>query len=157
MGIGNMGKRGPKPTPTAILSMRGSWRASARSGEPEATEGVPECPRWLREIDTFAAEVWEELIPLLVAQKTIAEIDATAVTMFCQSYSLWKRSTELAECCEPGSLERERLRREANNALVHVHKFARCFGLTPADRAGLKVEKNEQTQDTKARFFFGSN
>lgn len=38
-----MGKRGPKPTPTAILKVRGSWRAKARekAGEvrPEPIEG----------------------------------------------------------------------------------------------------------------------
>jgi hypothetical protein len=29
-----MGKRGPKPTPTKILSMRGSWRAKRKPGFP---------------------------------------------------------------------------------------------------------------------------
>ena len=40
-----MGARGPAPTPTAILDMRGSWRAKTRAGEPQPQRGSPTAPR----------------------------------------------------------------------------------------------------------------
>ena len=44
-----MGKRGPKPTPTAVLKLRGSTLVSKRREalEVQGPEGVPDCPDWL--------------------------------------------------------------------------------------------------------------
>ena len=42
-----MGQRGPKPTPTRILKLKGSWRANLNRDEPEAPDGCPSCPTWL--------------------------------------------------------------------------------------------------------------
>jgi len=35
-----MAKRGPPPTPTKILKMRGSWRADGRGEEPEPSNEI---------------------------------------------------------------------------------------------------------------------
>ena len=45
-----MGARGPKPTPTATLKLRGSWLAKKREreGEPLPAPGKPNCPRELK-------------------------------------------------------------------------------------------------------------
>jgi P27 family predicted phage terminase small subunit len=45
-----MGARGPAPTPTAILDIRGSWRAKTRAGEPQPQRGAPTAPRSLSKI-----------------------------------------------------------------------------------------------------------
>ncbi len=37
-----MGKRGPHPTPTAILKMRGSWLVNGRKGEVQGPRGRPD-------------------------------------------------------------------------------------------------------------------
>lgn len=150
-----MGNRGPKPVPTPILEARGSWRAN-RPTEPPAAAGVPQCPKWLADADPFAAEIWADVIPLLLNQKTLAAIDGMTVAGLCQSYSVWRRSAELAECTDPGSLEWSRLRSAANQALMQVLRLSQRFGLTPADRAGLHVEKKEAPEEAgKSRFFAG--
>lgn len=51
-----MGKRGPRPTPTRILELRGSWRAKKRPGEPKPA-GVPQCPDWLSAEGKSAFEI----------------------------------------------------------------------------------------------------
>jgi phage terminase small subunit len=64
----------------------------------------------------------------------------------------------LAECAEAGTLEWRRLRSAANEALSQVLRLSQRFGLTPADRAGLHVEKEDKPQESgKSRFFFGAN
>lgn len=151
-----MGKRGPKPVPTKILEARGSWRAN-RPEEPDAAPGVPQCPGWLAEFDPFAAEVWRDVMPLLVAQGTVAQIDWLALASLCQNFSLWRRSAELVECAEPGTPEWRRLYSTANQALGQVLRLSSRFGLTPADRAGLHVEKEDKPKESgKSRFFFGA-
>lgn len=42
-----MGRRGPPPTPKAILALRGSWRAKENAGQPIVTPGRPSCPKHL--------------------------------------------------------------------------------------------------------------
>jgi phage terminase small subunit len=150
-----MGKRGPKPVPTAILKARGSWRAD-RPGEPEAL-GLPSCPAWLASSDPFAAEVWDDVLPLLVAQRTVAEIDWLALAILCQQFSIWRRCSELAEVADCESMACHRLRSQANAALAQVLRLSQRFGLTPADRAGMKVEGESPKADGKTRFFASVN
>jgi hypothetical protein len=42
-----MGKRGPPPTPTPILQLRGSWRGKLNRDEPQPEPVAPEKPSWL--------------------------------------------------------------------------------------------------------------
>lgn len=152
-----MGKRGPKPVPSKILAARGSWRAD-RPGEPDAAPGLPVCPTWLAAFDPFAVEVWHDVLPMLVAQETVAKIDWLAVAGLCENFSVWRRTAELAECAEPGTMEWRRLRSAANEALMQVLRLSRCFGLTPADRAGLHVDQEGESPDSgKSKFFYGAN
>ena len=48
-----MGKRGPKPKPTAMLKLSGSkWVNETRSGrdkEPAVEAAMPKCPTWLKD------------------------------------------------------------------------------------------------------------
>ncbi len=104
--------------------------------------------------DAFAAEVWADVVPLLVAQKTIATIDNYAVAMLCQSYSVWRRSSELAEIADAGTIEWQRLRSAANASMTQVLRLSQRFGLTPSDRVGLATGGPDEKKDTgKARFF----
>ena len=127
--------------------------------QPVSIDKPPDPPKWLAKSDPYAIEVWRDVVPLLVAQKTIAEIDWLAVAGLCSSFSLWRRSCELAECVEVATIEWSRLRSTANNALMQVLRFSQRFGLTPADRAGLHVKRDEKDKDkaSKSRFFIGNN
>ena len=62
-----MGKRGPRPTPTAVLRARGSRRADRNPDrlEPEPPPGPPECPAWL---NADAKVVWDQMVALLSEQ-----------------------------------------------------------------------------------------
>lgn len=74
-----MGKRGPRPTPTAVLKLRGSWRAKNNPDEPRA-EGEPEKPADLSE---EAGKVWDRVVPLLLEMRVLGTIDGNLVVRYC--------------------------------------------------------------------------
>jgi phage terminase small subunit len=51
-----MGKRGPQPTPTKILQLRGSWRAKKRPANVSQTPLKSHAPAWL---DAEAKKIWK--------------------------------------------------------------------------------------------------
>jgi transposase len=78
-----MGTRGPPPTPTNILAMRGSWRSKRNPHEPHPEPGRPRCPRWL---DKQAKAAWKQLAPQLDRMGVLAKVDGNALARYCQ---LW--------------------------------------------------------------------
>ena len=82
-----MGQRGPKPTPTAILKLKGTDRADRTRNEPTPGPGVPRCPSWL---DDQAKHAWRQLVPQLVAMRVLAAVDRNALARYCTLWSRWK-------------------------------------------------------------------
>ena len=86
-----MGKRGPKPTPTAILKLRGSRRANLRKGEPQPERKRPVCPRWL---DATAKACWKDIVPQLHTMGVLMKIDANAIVRYCVLWSRWMKAEQ---------------------------------------------------------------
>src|SRR5438128_161686 len=82
-----MGRRGPKPTPTNVLKLRGTARASPTRNEPPPGPRVPRCPGWL---DDQAKHCWRQLVPELVAMRVLAVVDRNALARYCTLWSRWK-------------------------------------------------------------------
>jgi P27 family predicted phage terminase small subunit len=82
-----MGKRGPKPTPTALLKLRGTFRKHRSKGEPDAGDSIPQCPDWL---DEQAKHAWEQVVPQLASMGVLAEIDCNALARYVTFWSRWK-------------------------------------------------------------------
>ena len=148
-----MGKRGPKKTPTAILRARGSWLAMTRPNEPQAL-GLPTCPKELTEAEK---KIWHWVVPKLVAQGTASEIDQPMIAAYCRYEAAVRECADLLTVAEAGTIERARIVNEMNQAMNHVEKLSARFGLTPADRAGLKVEDAAPEKSDAARFFEEAN
>lgn len=146
-----MGRRGPRPTPSKILKARGSWRATGREGEPEAT-GAPVCPTFL---DDTAKEVWAETCDELDRMGILASADKWTLAAYCVACSQLARTTaELAT----DTLTTETQRGSASNPLVTIQhkaiekiaKLASHFGLSPSARVGLRVDSNKSGSDDGA-------
>ena len=142
-----MGKRGPPPTPTSVLKLRGSWRASRREGEPEAS-GSPSRPEWLT---PAAAELWELVVPALEALGVLGASDGFALARYCALYAEWiecgeaiaRQGTFIQERDKRGKLKP--LRKNPRIALrqelgAELGRLEREFGLTPAARVGVRAE-----------------
>ena len=77
-----MGLRGPKPTPTAILRLRGSWRGNRNPNEPYVKPRAPQIPTDVRQ-DPDALRVWRRVVPKLAAMDLIGSIDGEAIANYC--------------------------------------------------------------------------
>ena len=142
-----MGKRGPPPTPTPILQLRGSWRAGQRRDEPQPAQGPPEKPAWL---DDYASQAWDQLVPILERMRVLTEADGKALALLCTTWARWRRCEEfVADKGEvypikdadgkvrelrrfPQAIASESLGRALNRYLGE-------FGLTPSARTRIQV------------------
>ena len=84
-----MGLRGPPPTPTPILKLRGSKRVTRRRERAEAQgpAGRPDCPDWLSEP---ARAKWHEVVPKLELMRVLTTIDEDVVAQYCHDWTLWR-------------------------------------------------------------------
>lgn len=165
-----MGRRGPPATPTAILELRGSWRAAARKKlEPKAESGRPDKPSWL---SPAAAEAWDEVLADLEQLKVLTTVDGRTLVRYC---TLWVRWREAEEALTMGNTmsvpilagkkkkkvvvgQRIVVRPEvriADSLSAQLLRIEQEFGLTPAARARLavKVEEGKKKRgEDKSRF-----
>ncbi len=145
-----MGRRGPQKTPTKVLNMRGSWRGKAREDEPEAPQGRPRCPAWLRR---EAKNAWARLIPQLDEMGVLGMCDRNALARYCQMYAKWRVAEEFVAAHTEGvfvvrngdgSVKEVREYPQVAQAIRYGEQLLRLereFGLTAAARASLAVEK----------------
>jgi P27 family predicted phage terminase small subunit len=159
-----MGARGPAPTPTAVLQLRGSWRANARKGEPKAPREIPTCPGWL---DAAAKSAWNQLAPLLHQMGVLTLADANVLTRYCITWSRWKAAEQwIQDNGEVAEVETDSGTTYVPHPQVRIAamlgdqlgKMEQQLGLTPAARARLTVDHGEGEEETgkgpnKARFF----
>lgn len=137
-----MGKRGPKPTPTKTLKLRGSWRAETRKGEPQPELGLPIMPRTLR---AEAKLVWKRIVPKLAAMGVLAAIDGEALARYCtMAVRYWKaeRFLELngdTYAARDGEKKRPQvgIATDLNAALARIEA---SFGLSPSSRTSIRTE-----------------
>ena len=151
-----MGQRGPKPTPTKLLKLRGSNRGKYRSSEPEpSTKGFElEPPAHLRE--TGRAE-WLKVVPELLRLKLLTVLDRQALICYCEAVDTYRAAMDWIKEHGTTYVVRDKDGREklmqvvpqvsiARNARTALRQFAHEFGLTPSARVGLP----SKTADTAA-------
>jgi P27 family predicted phage terminase small subunit len=144
-----MGKRGPKPTPTNTLKIRGSWRADTREDEPMPDVKIPDCPEWLK---GEALKEWNRITPLLVARNVLTEWDMTCLALYCDAWGDYV----FAQGYDRDDLEPDGISKISafkNKAWDKVMKAAAEFGLTPASRTKVKMGEKIKQEDKKAKFF----
>lgn len=162
-----MGKRGPPPTPTAILKLRGSWRAKVRKNEPQPESGRPPTPDGLGE---SASKVWTALLDMLEPMGVLAVCDGGQLERYCRYFVRWRAvENEIALVESTGGaawkvLGKEELRPVLQALWAESHKLdgalkqvEREFHLTPSARArvGLMNALGEaaKVDNSKERFF----
>lgn len=152
-----MGKRGPKPTPTVTLKLRGSTHLARRDGEPQPPTGTPTAPSWLTDREQ---EAWTELIGLL--SKTpglLVECDGPIAALWCEAWvDLQDARQEIAEhgaTCysEKGGAYQHPAVGRKNAAIERIKKLSAEFGMSPASRASVKVSPVQKEDNGKKKFF----
>ena len=157
-----MGKRGPRPTPTAILRMRGSWLAKTRGEEPMPDIVDPDCaPDWLN--DDAAAE-WDNVIPLIRAMRIFSAVDTGALARYCDVLARWKKASAFIAKngesfpikSETGVVRGFAVFPQATQYIKLGQMLGRLeaeFGMTPSSRSSVKVVDKPKLGADR---FFGS-
>lgn len=165
-----MGRRGPAPTPTKILQLRGSWRGSVNPAEPRPPVERPTAPAW---IPADARAAFDVLAAQLAEMGIVGAVDGNALARYCVLWLRWRRAEEFlavhgdtyvvrgrpAADGKPGVPVGFKTYPQAQHALVLAHELLRLereFGLTPSARARLVLDVvagDEAPADAASEFF----
>tara|TARA_R100000808_G_scaffold21781_1_gene47135 strand:+ start:651 stop:1139 length:489 start_codon:yes stop_codon:yes gene_type:complete len=160
--------RGQKPLPAGIAELTGAYHKDPkrkRNNQPKPPTGTPTCPRYLSRI---AKAEWRHVVELLKKMNVISLADKSALTMYCQTYSEWRKSVEMCEqygawnvVKKPdGSVDTKRHEwdRVRERTAEACRRWLTEFGLTPSARARLQVEENTADEfDAFISRFSGDN
>lgn len=144
-----MGKRGPRPAPTALKLVQGtrSDRVNHEEPVPSTTDVVP--PEWLGE---DGLEIWDGYAPDLIRKGVLTAWDVEAFAVCCDAAARRRRAVaaiaaegEVVDAPvfnKNGEQTGERRTRNQwllvlNQADAQLQRWAARFGLTPSDRAQL--------------------
>jgi len=142
-----MGKRGPRPTPTHLLQLRGSKLVNKdrREREVKGPEGLPDKPEWL---DEMGQKAWDFLVPLLQQMGVLTRIDANALSRYCQLWSRWREAEAFIakhglmyplkdDAGKPKCFQPWPQVSIANKLAQQLTRLEQEFGMTPSARSRL--------------------
>lgn len=161
-----MGQRGPAPTPTPLLRLRGSTLVTQKREQREVKgpQGKPSCPNW---IDDEAKDAWKQIVPLLEQMEVLTRIDRNALSRYCQLWARWKKAEQFIQKhgdtyqLKDDSGKTKCLMQFPQVSIAHklaaqLTKLEAEFGMTPSARSRIQLmdsSKLGDPYDAKARFF----
>src|SRR3990167_10138657 len=138
-----MGQRGPKPTPTKILALRGSTLVKRRK-EPAVETGKPSVPGYL---SASERQTWRRLTGHLERAGLLAKLDGDMLGRYCVLHGQWLRAVlfvsvhgqsyvtmDLAENTNYKLYPEVKLIAGFHKDLARIEA---SFGMSPSARAGL--------------------
>jgi P27 family predicted phage terminase small subunit len=152
-----MGSRGPAPTPTSLLKVRGSWRAKKRSGEPTPPVECPPCPDFLK---GEAKREWQRLTQTLLEQKLLTQLDRGLLAAWCEAWAEFLETRKLLDregyttVTDSGTVLAHPVVWVKNAAVARLLQIAGQFGLSPAARTRIR-QVHDGTPKNADRFYRG--
>ena len=136
--------------------LTGTFRAcreKAGAGKPiTKTETIPDPPEVVTG-DGLALAEWERVAPLLYQAGLLSDLDVTGLAMYCKSYARHV-GAEIALKEEPlivtsatGGLVKNPLISISSMAISDMLKLGRQFGMTPASRSNVTINKTRKEKD----------
>jgi P27 family predicted phage terminase small subunit len=137
----------PKPSAIEIAEGCPGKRAINRY-EPQPRAEPPDCPEYL---DERAVEEWQHLIPILMRMRVLTEADGLMLGCLCMAVSTLARAQ--AKLSETGILYKAKsgyvspspLLAIVNQSVETITKLSREFGLSPASRVRLMVDRQTES------------
>jgi P27 family predicted phage terminase small subunit len=138
-----MGERGPAPTPTNILHMRGTYRPDRHGGvEPSGPllDVAPPAPSYLR---SLATEIWDAKAALLVELKLLTAGDLASLEGYCVAHERAIEAEAVVALQGRTVLTAQGIKRHpelitAEKARADMRRYEQEFGLTPSARTRLR-------------------
>lgn len=139
---------GRRPLPTALKKLTGNaGHRPLNDSEPVAPAGIPERPKGLNWV---ARREWDSITLDLAAAGLLSRTDGKALMGYCDAYSDWQEAKRM---CAKHGISIQQMGafgmvwktapwfNQKHAALKTMKSFLIEFGLTPASRAKLHVEK----------------
>lgn len=141
-----MGKRGPTPKPNHLKVVEGAEERHINRLEPQ-----PERPDTIEpptDLSDEAREVWDRLVPDMVAKGVLTPWDVDSFVIFCEAVATYHKNKALmgdqytARGAAGGVIKSPhwQIMRDAQSIITQIGSK---FGLTPGDRAGIAISKQE--------------
>lgn len=159
-----MGRRGPKPLPTAVKSARGTLQpCRTNPDEPRIVPTMPEVPAGF---DAAERKRWDRWCELLVGLGVLSQDNGPALEQLVQAETRLRRARRLVR--ENGSVEvnaktglsvRSAWARELDAAESAFRAWCAHFGVTPSARTSVKATGAKPSvpteRDAQRKRFFG--
>jgi P27 family predicted phage terminase small subunit len=143
-----MGLRGPRPTPTSVLTLRNSSLLPQRVGEPTGSDG-PALLLTFVASDERARWFFDKLIEDLRRLGVYAAEDFAAHNRWAALMAEMERAD--AKCREEGLVIetaqgkwQNPMKKVRDDAWAEASKIGKEFGLTPASRVGLVSSRKQK-------------
>ena len=156
---------GRRPLPTAVKKLRGNpGKRKLNEKEPTIPAGEPAMPKHLSKV---AIAEWKSIVPELLRLGVLTVVDGKALAAYCAAFARWIEAEEAVD--EFGLVVEEpillmgtatgfvRLKRNpaisiSHDAMKIMKAFLVEFGMTPASRSRIRVEKPEGKEDPTEAF-----
>lgn len=149
--------RGRTPKPTAVKKLQGNpGKRPLSHDEPKVAGTLPRCPSHL---DAEAKREWRRIAKELHRLGILDGIDRHALAAFCKCWSLWVKAEQqlagedLVVMSDKGNLYQNPIVGVARQAMKDMVDMAREFGMTPASRTRIKVDKGEEEPSLAQQLF----
>ena len=160
-----MARRGPPPQPSRLRLLKGNpSKRPINTREPHLRCKAPSCPRWL---GPEAKKVWRRTVSLLRAARILTQVDADALTAYCQTYARWQKLESFLDQHgevypirdERGNIRYMQQLPQVNisrNLLQCLRSYQQEFGMTPSARTRVHVIPALNPDPDEERFFGSS-
>lgn len=145
--------RGRKPVPTSLKLLRGNpGKRALNPDEPQPDVMLPPAPS---DLTGAAMTEWNERGPILERLGLITESDIPAFESYCRNWGRYKDAEEkLAKYgdlikAQNGNLMQNPLLGVSNRALAKCQQFWSEFGMMPASRSRVRVQKGPAKPQSK--------
>jgi P27 family predicted phage terminase small subunit len=162
-----MGKREPRPKPTAVRLLHGGRKDRINLAEPQPPEGDVTAPDTLTE---GAREVWDRLAPDLIARNVLTPWDVDEFVGFCDAVA--RRDDAIAKLAQHGDVIAAKVFDRSGQLTGHrlvtspwfqvwkaandaVLRYGARFSLSPSDRSQINVTSSSGDYGGVERFFSG--
>lgn len=145
--------RGRKPTPNAILKLRGSYEKARHGDRVELDASTPTCPTWL---GTKAKAEWKRLTKALEKQGVISQVDRNVLAVHCQAVEDYVTARKTVEregsviVGGMGGLVENPMSKIMFKAWDRILKSAQELGFSPVSRCRVKASKPKEVDDLDA-------
>jgi P27 family predicted phage terminase small subunit len=149
---------GRRPKPLAMHQLNGNPSMLSKAelsgaDNPQPENGIPEMPKGMARL---ARREWKQITPLLLSNGLLSKVDGKALLAYCEAYARWQEAAKLIDKYGPvirtsfetkdgeiilGDLKSNPAVSQTMQWLKLMKSYLIEFGLTPASRRNLKINK----------------